>query len=151
MRYGASVRSELTYIGRKVHTEPVRLSEDLLENSVPLLADAADLSVRLDVHDPEDDVPAGTAVAAGHEAAAQGGRSLHHVLVLLLAVLDDVRRLEDAERLLDVPCQDPGGTVDGHGLGQTGTHQAVVAPHGSVYHHGNLPLTVHQLHLEAPQ
>ena len=76
----------LTNIWREVYTEPVSLSKNLLENSIPLFADASHLKVNqiyssvlsrlhlslgLDVDDPEDDVPASAAVTAGHEAAAE--------------------------------------------------------------------------------
>ena len=61
----------LTDVRGKVHTEPVRLGENLLQHSVPLLADGPDLPAAGGVHDPEENVPAGAASAAESLAAAQ--------------------------------------------------------------------------------
>ena len=106
----------LTNIWWKVYAESVSLGEDLLENTIPLLADAAHLSLGPDVHDPEDDVSAGAAVTAGNETAAEGGGALHQVDLLLQPVLDDVAWLEHTQTLLHMTCWLSRGTLYTHGL-----------------------------------
>ena len=90
-------------------------------------------------------------MAAGHEAAAESCWTLDDVPLHLVPVLDDVGRLQQAEGLLHVAPHHPWRALDGHALSEAGTEQAVVAPHGSVYHHRHLPLSIRQLHLESSQ
>ena len=111
-----SKKTLLTNIWWKVYAESVSLGEDLLENTIPLLADAAHLSLGPDVHDPEDDVSAGAAVTAGNETAAEGGGALHQVDLLLQPVLDDVAWLEHTQTLLHMTCWLSRGTLYTHGL-----------------------------------
>ena len=48
------------------------------------------LTVRLELHNPEDDVPARAAVTEGLEAAAETGRALDHEHILVSRILNDL-------------------------------------------------------------
>ena len=129
-----------TNIRRKVNAESVCLCEDLLENPIPFLADAPNLPVRLELHNPEDNVSAGTTMTEGSAAATEACWALHHIDILVLAVLDDVAWLEDAEGLLHLASRLSWGTLYGHGLGQTWTAETIVTSQRSVNHNSSFAL-----------